>query len=122
MRVGGQIQVRTAGLNGWPRQISAAGRKWAMLVMQEPRNTSWMAVPATLESSLTSSGSFGQARIGSVISFRSISITAAYSAALSAFINDGFLSQASTALMRFLRVLASEQPSAIIFFIRATLD
>src|SRR5512140_2301514 len=108
MRVGGQIQVRTFGLNLLPRQISAAARKWPMLVMHEPRKTSWIGVPATSERSLTSSGSFGQARIGSLMSFRSISITAAYSAFLSAFSRVGFLSHASTALMRFFRVLASE--------------
>ncbi len=84
MRVGGQIQVRTAGLNFCPFQISPAARKWPMLVMQEPRNTSSILVLATSERSFTSSGSFGQARIGSVISARSISMTAAYSAFLSA--------------------------------------
>src|SRR5512143_2094112 len=100
MRVGGQIQVRTFGLNLEPFQISAAARKWPMFVMQEPRNTSWIGVPATSERSLTSSGAFGQARIGSLMSARLISITAAYSAPLSAFKRVGLASHFSTALIR----------------------
>ena len=75
IRVGGQSQVRTAGLNFCPFQSSPAARKWPMLVMQEPRKTSSILVPATSERTFTSSGSLGQARIGSVISARSISMT-----------------------------------------------
>ena len=37
-----------------------------MLVMHEPMNTSSILAPATSDSSLTSSGSFGQATIGSL--------------------------------------------------------
>ena len=48
-----------------------------MFVMHDPRKTSSIFVFATSVRTFTSSGSFGQARIGSVISARSISITAA---------------------------------------------
>ncbi|CKS95588.1 Uncharacterised protein [Mycobacterium tuberculosis] len=48
-----------------------------MLVMHEPMNTSSIAAPATSLSVFTSSGSFGQATMGSWISARSISMTAA---------------------------------------------
>ncbi len=78
-----------------------------MLVMHDPRNTSSILVLATSVSTFTSSGSFGQARIGSVISARSISMTAAYSAFLSAASSSGFFSHFSAAAMRPWSVLAS---------------
>ena len=78
-----------------------------MFVMQEPRNTSSILVFATSVRTFTSSGSFGQARIGSVILARSISITAAYSAFLSARSSSGFASHASTAAMRLSKRPAS---------------
>ncbi len=43
-----------------------------MLVMHEPMNTSSIGVPATSDSGCASSGSFGQASSGSVISLMSI--------------------------------------------------
>ena len=88
-------------------QISPAARKWPMFVMHEPRKTSSIFVFATSVSFFTSSGSFGQARMGSWISARSMSITAAYSALLSARSSAGFASQASTASTRFASVAAS---------------
>ena len=51
-----------------------------MLVMQEPMNTSSILSPATSGQQLDVVRAFGQARIGSLMSARSISITAAYSA------------------------------------------
>ena len=60
-----------------------------MLVMHEPMNTSSILSPATCDSSLASSGSFGQQRIGSLISSRLISMISAYSASLSARISTG---------------------------------
>ncbi len=71
-----------------------------MLVMHEPMNTSSMAAPATSDSVLTSSGSFGQATIGSWMSARSISMTAAYSASASGASSSGLASQASIFSMR----------------------
>src|SRR3546814_19564888 len=66
-----------------------AARKWPMLVMQLPMKTSSMTLPATSDSVFTSSGSLGQATMGSWISARSISMTAAYSASASGSSNCG---------------------------------
>jgi hypothetical protein len=78
-----------------------------MLVMHEPMKASSILVPATSDRVLASSGSFGQQTMGSVMSARSISITAAYSASLSASSRSGLASQASTFSMRRCRVFAS---------------
>ena len=53
-----------------------------MFVMHEPMKTSSIASPCTVESLRASSGSLGAQRTGSVISARSISIVAAYSASV----------------------------------------
>ncbi|MOA11915.1 hypothetical protein D3C78_1318770 [compost metagenome] len=71
-----------------------------MLVMHEPRKDSSILVPATSDRNLASSGSLGQQTMGSLMSARSISITAAYSASLSASSRLGLASQASTFSMR----------------------
>ena len=83
-----------------PSSSLDAARKWPMLVMHEPMNTSSILAPATSDSVFTSSGSFGQATIGSWMSARSISITAAYSASASPLSSCGSFSQASCAAMR----------------------
>ena len=70
--VGGVSQTLVARYPA-PWKILPAARKCPMLVMQEPMKTSSILSPATSDRSLTSSGSLGQARIGSVISARSIS-------------------------------------------------
>ena len=75
--------------------------------MHEPINPSSTLSPATSLSFLTSSGSFGQHNNGSSISSRGISITAAYSASLSADINTGFSIHFSIALALLSRVFAS---------------
>ena len=93
-----------------------------MLVMHEPMKASSILVPATSDSSLASSGSFGQQTMGSLISFMSISITAAYSASGSASSSCGSASHCSTFSMRRASVLASWYPSAIMFFIRMMFD
>ena len=61
-----------------------------------------------------SSGSLGQARRGSLISFKSISIIAAYSASLSGSSNLGSLIQSSIALALLSNVLGSPYPLVII--------
>ncbi len=71
-----------------------------MLVMHEPMKTSSILAPATSDRVLTSSGSFGQATMGSCTSARSISITAAYSASASGSSSFGSASQASMAWIR----------------------
>ena len=78
-----------------------------MLTMHEPMKASSIRSPATSDSGLTSSGSFGQARMGSLISARSISRTAAYSASRSRSRRPGLASQASQASMRRFSVSAS---------------
>ena len=85
-----------------------------MLVMHEPMNTSSIFAPATSASVLTSSGSFGQATIGSWMSARSISMTAAYSASASRSSSWGFLTHASCAAMRRASVRPSAYPCEII--------
>ncbi|CFP65462.1 Uncharacterised protein [Bordetella pertussis] len=74
--VGGATHSLT-GMSRLPSSSLDAARKWPMLVMQLPMNTSSILAPATSDSVLTSSGSFGQATMGSWMSARSISITAA---------------------------------------------
>ena len=61
-------------------------------------NAAW--TPATSLRVFASSGSFGQHRIGSLMSARSISMTSAYSASASGASNCGSAIQASIALMR----------------------
>ncbi len=79
-----------------------------MLVMHEPMNTSSMVSPATSDRVFASSGSLGQHTIGSTISSRSISITAAYSASASGSSSCGSASHCSILSMRRCRVRASE--------------
>jgi hypothetical protein len=81
--VGGASHSLT-GMSRLPSSSLDAARKWPMLVMHEPMNTSSILVPATSDKSLASSGSFGQHSTGSLRSARSISMTCAYSASLSA--------------------------------------
>ena len=68
-----------------------------MLVIHEPIKTSCISVLATSDSGFISSGSFGHANNGSVISFKSISITSAYSASASGSRSSGFLIHSSIA-------------------------
>ena len=67
-----------------------AALKWPIFVIQEPMNTSSILSSPISESVFISSGSFGQAKRGSFISFRSISIVAAYLAFLSGLSKTGF--------------------------------
>ena len=90
-----------------------AARKWPIFVMQEPINTSSIFGSPISERGFTSSGSFGQAKRGSLISLRSISIVAAYEAFLSGFKRIGFLTQASIFCALLSKVLASPYPSDI---------
>ena len=90
-----------------PSKSLEAARKWPMLVMHEPMNTSSIFVPERSDMKHTSSGSFGQAIIGSLMSSMLISITAAYSASLSASSSSGFASHFSMALMRRSKVRGS---------------
>ena len=94
--MGGTIQslvgTSLASFNKLP-----AALKCPIFVMQEPMKTSSIFVFATSDNGLISSGSLGQARSGSFISSRLISITSAYSASSSASRSSGFSSQASIA-------------------------
>ena len=58
--VGGATHSLT-GMSRLPSSSLVAARKWPMLVMHEPMNTSSILAPATSVSVLTSSGSLGQA-------------------------------------------------------------
>ena len=93
-----------------------------MLVMQEPIKTSSIGVLATSESKRASSGSFGAQTTGSVISLRSISMTAAYSASGSAESSDGLDSHASISAMRRSSVSAFSYPCLTIQRSRAALE
>ena len=119
--VGGEIH----NLEGSSVTLSSnlpAALKCPILVMQEPINTSSILVLATSDKGFMSSGSFGQASKGSVISLRSISSTAAYSASSSASINTGFSSQDSIACALLSRVFSSSYPSEISHLRRMILD
>jgi hypothetical protein len=71
-----------------------------MFVMHEPMKTSSIFVPCTSLSVFASSGSFGQHKIGSLMSSMQISMTVWYSAPGSAFKSSGFESHASIPAMR----------------------
>ena len=78
MRVGGETQNRvgSSDVRSASKSLPAA-RKWPMLVMQLPKKTSSIAVPATALRSTASSGSFGAQSTGSSTSARSMSMVAA---------------------------------------------
>ena len=85
------------------------------------KTSSILASPIS-ERVLISSGSFGQAKRGSSISSRFISIVAAYFAFKSGFNRTGFFIQASIFCALLSRVLASPYPSEISHLKRTTLD
>ena len=78
-----------------------------MFVMHEPINPSSTTSPATSLRGLISSGSFGQAKSGSEISSKLMSITAAYSASESASRRTGFFIQSSISLALLSKVFGS---------------
>ena len=104
--VGGATQSLT-GMSRLPSSSLAAARKCPMLVMQLPIKASSIGVPATSLMNLASSGSLGQQTMGSWMSARLMSITAAYWASASALSSAGFCSQFCMALMRRASVRAS---------------
>ena len=75
--------------------------------MHEPIKTSCISVFSTAERGLISSGSFGQASRGSLISFKSISMISAYSAFASGSKSSGFNIHSSIACALLSSVLAS---------------
>ena len=105
--MGGAIQSWVGKVPSTCFRTSAAARKWPILVMHEPMNTSSIFVPSTADRGLMSSGSLGHAKSGSVILFRSISIILWYSACSSGSIKTGFSSHSSMARARLSSVRAS---------------
>ena len=98
-----------------------------MFVIQEPTKTSsiFFGRLSSAKISLkvaTSSGSFGQARIGSLILLRLISIMYAYFASLSALKRVGFLSHSLILSALLARVALSSYPASIIASISEIFD